>query len=141
LSATTVRATPLPELTPPSGFASVNGPITSWSLNKQMLRDRLLDAANKMRQTGEILRSAARGQSEAYDRANKGFSYYLRGVEVLEHSPSGRRQLRPRLRGRGGEGGPDQVPPGAAEPVPDDGLGRDDAVGAKHHGRTGPWDG
>lgn len=29
-----------------------------------------------MRQTGEILRSAARGQSEAYDRANKGFSYY-----------------------------------------------------------------
>ena len=44
-----------------------------------------------MRQTGEILRSAARGQSEAYDRANKGFSYYIRGVEVLEHSPSGRR--------------------------------------------------
>jgi len=26
-----------------------------------------------MRQTGEILRSAARGQSEAFDRANKGF--------------------------------------------------------------------
>jgi hypothetical protein len=56
-----------------------------------MLRDRLQDAAAKMRQTGEILRSAARGQSDAYDRANKGFSYYLRGVEVLEHSPSGRR--------------------------------------------------
>jgi hypothetical protein len=48
-------------------------------------------AALKMRQTGEILRSAARGQSEAYDRANKGFSYYLRGVEALEHTPSGRR--------------------------------------------------
>jgi hypothetical protein len=63
----------------------------SWSLNQQMLRDRLQDAATKMRQTGEILRSAARGQSEAYDRANKGFSYYIRGVEVLEHSPSGRR--------------------------------------------------
>jgi len=60
----------------------------SWSLNQQMLRDRLQDAANKMRQTGEILRAAARGQSEAYDRANKGFSYYLRGVGVLEHSPS-----------------------------------------------------
>jgi hypothetical protein len=56
-----------------------------------MLRDRLQNAANKMRQTGEILRSAARGQSDAYDRANKGFSYYLRGVEVLEHTPSGRR--------------------------------------------------
>jgi len=63
----------------------------SWSLNQQMLRDRMQDAANKMRQTGEILRSAARGQSDAYDRANKGFSYYLRGLEVLEHGPSGRR--------------------------------------------------
>jgi hypothetical protein len=63
----------------------------SWSLNQQMLRDRMQDAAIKMRQTGEILRAAARGQSEAYDRANKGFSYYLRGVEVLEHSPSGAR--------------------------------------------------
>ena len=63
----------------------------SWSLNQQMLRDRMQDAATKMRQTGEILRSAARGQSDAYDRANKGFSYYLRGVEVLEHSPSGAR--------------------------------------------------
>jgi hypothetical protein len=63
----------------------------SWSLNQQMLRDRLQDAATKMRQTGEILRSAARGQSEAFDRANKGFSYYLRGVEVLEHGPTGAR--------------------------------------------------
>jgi len=44
----------------------------SWSLNQQMLRDRMQDAATKMRQTGEILRAAARGQSEAYDRANKG---------------------------------------------------------------------
>ena len=25
------------------------------------------------------------------DRANKGFSYYIRGVEVLEHTPSGKR--------------------------------------------------
>jgi len=63
----------------------------SWSLNQQMLRDRMQDAATKMRQTGEILRAAAHGQSEAYDRANKGFSYYLRDVEVLEHSPSGAR--------------------------------------------------
>jgi hypothetical protein len=63
----------------------------SWSLNQQMLRDRLRNAAETMRQTGEILRSAARGQSEAYDRANKGFSYYIRGVEVLEHTPTGRR--------------------------------------------------
>lgn len=63
----------------------------SWSLNQQMLRDRLQDAATKMRQTGEILRSAARGQSEAYDRANKGFSYYMSGLEVLENSQSGAR--------------------------------------------------
>jgi hypothetical protein len=63
----------------------------SWSLNQQMLRDRLQDAANKMRQTEEILRAASRGQSEAFDRANKGFSYYIRGVEVLEHGPSGQR--------------------------------------------------
>ncbi|HKA61678.1 MAG TPA: hypothetical protein VKH83_04600 [Methylomirabilota bacterium] len=63
----------------------------SWSLNQQMLRDRMQDAATKMRQTGEILRSAAQGQSEAFDRASKGFSYYLRGVEVLEHTPSGAR--------------------------------------------------
>jgi hypothetical protein len=72
-------------------FALMLSVWRSWSLNQQMLRDRLQDAATKMRQTGEILRSAARGQSEAYDRANKGFSYYIRGVEVLEHSPSGRR--------------------------------------------------
>jgi hypothetical protein len=63
----------------------------SWSLNQQMLRNRLQDAATKMRETGEILRRAARGQSEAFDRANKGFDYYLRGVEVLEHAPSGAR--------------------------------------------------
>ncbi len=63
----------------------------SWSLNQQMLRDRLQDAAIKMRQTGEILRSAARGQSDAYDRANKGFSYYMRGLEVLENNQSGAR--------------------------------------------------
>jgi hypothetical protein len=44
-----------------------------------------------MRQTGEILRSAARGQSEAFARANKGFSYYIRGVEVLEHTTTARR--------------------------------------------------
>ncbi|MEX2222944.1 MAG: hypothetical protein WEG40_14225 [Candidatus Rokuibacteriota bacterium] len=72
-------------------FALMLGVWRSWSLNQQMLRDRLQAAATKMRQTGEILHSAARGQSEAYDRANKGFSYYIRGVEVLEHSPSGRR--------------------------------------------------
>jgi hypothetical protein len=30
---------------------------------------RVQDAANKMRQTGEILRSAARGQSEAFRRS------------------------------------------------------------------------
>jgi hypothetical protein len=63
----------------------------SWSLNQQMLRDRVQDAANKMRQIGEILRSAARGQSEAFDRANKGFDYYIQGVGVLEHTPSGAR--------------------------------------------------
>jgi hypothetical protein len=63
----------------------------SWSLNQQMLRDRLQDAAQKMRQTSEILRAASRGQSEAFDRANKGFSNHIRGIEVLEHSPSGRR--------------------------------------------------
>jgi hypothetical protein len=72
-------------------FALLLSVWRSWSLNQQMLRDRLQDAADKMRQTGEILRSAARGQSEAYDRANKGFSYYLRGVEVLEQTASGRR--------------------------------------------------
>jgi hypothetical protein len=66
--------------------------LNVWrSLNQQMLRDRMQDAASKMRQTGEILRSAARGQSEAFDRDNKRFDYYIRGVEVLEHAPSGAR--------------------------------------------------
>lgn len=32
LSATTVRAAPLPERTPPSGFASVNGPTSGRTL-------------------------------------------------------------------------------------------------------------
>ncbi len=72
-------------------FALMLNVWRSWSLNQQMLRDRMQDAASKMRQTGEILRSAARGQSEAFDRANKGFDYYIRGVEVLEHTPSGAR--------------------------------------------------
>jgi len=75
----------------PDGVFQRDFTLMLWSLNQQMLRDRLQDAATKMRQTGEILRSAARGQSDAYDRANKGVSYYLRGVEVLEHSPSGAR--------------------------------------------------
>jgi hypothetical protein len=72
-------------------FALMLSVWRSWSLNQQMLRDRMQDAASKMRQTGEILRSAARGQSEAFDRANKGFDYYIQGVEVLEHTPSGAR--------------------------------------------------
>ena len=72
-------------------FATMLNIWRSWSLNQQMLRDRMQDAANKMRQTGEILRAAARGQSEAFDRANKGFDYYIQGVEVLEHTPSGTR--------------------------------------------------
>lgn len=63
----------------------------SWSLNPQVLRDRMQDAATKMRQTSEILQSAARGQSAAFDRANKGFDYYIQGVEVLEHTPTGAR--------------------------------------------------
>ena len=70
-------------------FALMLNVWRSWSLNQQMLRDRMQDAANKMRQTGEILRSAARGQSEAFDRSNKGFDYYIRGVEVLENTSTG----------------------------------------------------
>ena len=72
-------------------FATMLNVWRSWSLNQQMLRDRMQDAANKMRQTSEILRSAARGQSEAFDRANKGFDYYIQGVEVLERTPTGAR--------------------------------------------------
>jgi hypothetical protein len=72
-------------------FALMLDVCRSWSLNQQMLRDRMQDAAATIRQTGEILRSAARGQSEAFDRANRGFSYYLHGLEVLEHTPSGAR--------------------------------------------------
>jgi len=98
-------AAPLPDRAPPSGFTLVNGTAggrtlagtfsgnarsaavwRSWSLNQQMLRDRMQDAATTMRQTGEILRSAARGQREAFDRASRGFSYYLRGLEVLEQA-------------------------------------------------------
>jgi hypothetical protein len=70
-------------------FALMLNVWRSWSLNQQMLRDRMQDAANKMRQTSEILRSAARGQSEAFDRSNKGFDYYIRGVEVLENTSTG----------------------------------------------------
>ena len=72
-------------------FAIMLNVWRSWSLNQQMLRDRMQNAANKMRQTSEILRSAARGQSEAFDRSNKGFDYYIRGVEVLENTSTGGR--------------------------------------------------
>jgi hypothetical protein len=81
------------------------------------------DAANKMCQTGEILPSAGRGRSDAFDRANKGFGYYLRSAEILEHSPSrARGDFRSGLRRRLSEGRPYEVPPGATEPVPYVGL-------------------
>jgi hypothetical protein len=60
--------------------------LRASSLNLQMLSERMQNAANKMRQTGEVLRSTARGRSEAFDRANKGFGYYIRGVEVAENN-------------------------------------------------------
>ena len=73
-------------------FALMLNVWRSWSLNQQMLRDRLKDGVG--RRCARPARSCARpraGRATAYDRANKGFSYYLRGVEVLEHGPTGRR--------------------------------------------------
>lgn len=88
-------AAPLPDRVAALGlqrdFARMLSVWRSWSLNPQLLRDRLQEAANTMRQTGEILRRAARGQSDAFDRANKGFGYYIRSVEVLEQTASGKR--------------------------------------------------
>ncbi len=42
-----------------------------------------------MQGTAQILREAAQGASEAFDRANKGWGYYIRGIERVRHDPSG----------------------------------------------------
>lgn len=122
------RAAALPERTPPSGFAAVNGPAGGRTLagtftgNARsaalvlsgmvgLLRgyfdgtpavsaavgdpaDRGIMAFFDARLQGTPVRGAVIVQLNdggGGGVANKGFSYYIRGLEVLEHSPSGRR--------------------------------------------------
>jgi hypothetical protein len=61
----------------------------SWSLNQQMQGSGVQETALKMKQTGEILRAAAKGQTETYERASKGFEFYVQRVEALAQSPAG----------------------------------------------------
>ena len=42
-----------------------------------------------MQETAQILREAAQGTSEAFDRANRGWDYYIRDIERVRHEPSG----------------------------------------------------
>ena len=101
-------------------FALMLNVWRSWSLNQQMLRDRMQDAANKMRQT-------ERDPAQRRPRPERGLRPLQQGLRLLhprgggagEHVHRHARQLRPRLRRRGGQGGPDQIPSGPAEPVPD----------------------
>src|SRR5581483_482513 len=71
-----------------------------------------------------------RDPAERRPRPERGLRPREQGVRLLHpgcggagaHAHRSARQLRPRLRRRGGQGQPHQVPPGAAEPVPHDRL-------------------
>ena len=71
----------LPERTPPAGFASVNGAAGGRTVAGTITGN----ARSASAVLGGMLK-AGRGQQDASNRG-----YYIRGIEMLEASPSGRR--------------------------------------------------
>ena len=61
----------------------------SWQISGKVIQERMQAAAESMRQTQEILRSTIQNQSNAFERANKGWDYYIRGVEIVRYEPTG----------------------------------------------------
>lgn len=56
----------------------------SWSINPAVLAQRMQQAAQTMRETGEILTGSGSSSSRAFDGVNAGWGQYLRGVATLE---------------------------------------------------------
>lgn len=58
---------------------------SSWSINPAVFTERLMAAAQSMRQTGELITSGYNDRSRAYDSINKGWDQYIRDTATLEY--------------------------------------------------------
>jgi len=63
----------------------------SWTVNGSVLNQRLADAANSMRETGDIINSGYSERQQAQDRSNQGFDQYIRDTATLENTSTGGR--------------------------------------------------
>ncbi|MCL6528021.1 MAG: hypothetical protein K6T57_14215 [Thermaceae bacterium] len=57
----------------------------SWSINPAVFTQRLMAAAQSMRETSEIITRSYNDRSRAYDSINKGWSQYIRDTATLEY--------------------------------------------------------
>jgi hypothetical protein len=57
----------------------------SWSINPSVFTQRLMAAAQSMRETGDIITSGYNDRSRAYDSINKGWDQYIRDTATLEY--------------------------------------------------------
>lgn len=57
----------------------------SWSINPAVFTQRLMAAAQSMRETGDIITSGYNERSRAYDSINKGWDQYIRDTATLEY--------------------------------------------------------
>jgi hypothetical protein len=65
----------------------------SWSVNPAVFAKRLLQAAQSMRETGELLTSINTNRQQAFEGINAGWSEYIRDVATLEDNAQNRAQL------------------------------------------------
>ncbi|HXG91637.1 MAG TPA: hypothetical protein VNN73_04625 [Blastocatellia bacterium] len=63
----------------------------SWKLNGQYLAGRLMEAAQTMRSTSEIITQAGQARDEVYAKANEAWSEVLRGQATVEDVQTGGR--------------------------------------------------
>lgn len=57
----------------------------SWSINPAVYTERLMAAAQSMRETGDIITSAYNDRQRTYDSINKGWDQYIRDTATLEY--------------------------------------------------------
>jgi hypothetical protein len=62
----------------------------SWSVDKNVLMERLVSAAKSMRETNEILRSTQGNRDASNDRLSAAWGHHLRGTVVVSDSNTGR---------------------------------------------------
>ncbi len=63
----------------------------SWNLNPALLRERMNNAMQSMRETSAILQGMNDNQRRAGERGNLGWSQTIRGVQTIEDTTTGRR--------------------------------------------------